>query len=136
MRYFKAYELVPPEVYKQFGELSEYLIDSGLRRDLDALRKFIDMPIVVNNWKWGGQFQYRGFRPFDCKEGNPVSMHKLGCAIDCHCPHLTAEELRQIIINNQSKFKHTKRIEADVNWLHIDTKKTGLDCIYLFKQGE
>ena len=136
MKHFKAYELVPEIVYKQFGDLSEYFIDSKLRETLDKIRIFINMPIIVNNWINGGEFSNRGFRTADSNIGAKLSMHKVGGAIDCHCPHLSADELREIVIKNQSRFKHIKRIEADVNWLHMDIKETGLNYIYLFKSGE
>ncbi len=158
MKYFKPYELVPKHIYEIWGDKSEYFIDSNLRKDIDRLREYLRLPLIINDWKWGGKFQYRGYRPliltsdqikdfyglrasnnnilkyYSSKYFKSKSMHKLGCAIDCHSPFLTASELRQIVINNQEKFPYIKRIEDKVNWLHSDGLITDVKSILLFNK--
>jgi hypothetical protein len=176
MIYFKAYELVPPEIYEVWGERALYFIDPRVQRSLDALRCYIDiwknegyfdtaekkidkeieLKLIVNNWKWGGDRKYSGFRPLylinsenflkakesntidhfkkslDLEIGHPLSTHKQGLAIDCICSHLSGEQLRKAILDHPVDFPFIRRLEGDVNWLHFDILETGKGGIHIF----
>lgn len=62
-KYFKAHELVSEVVYKKY---SEDVIMSRANKDLirllDWIREMSGVPLIINNWKNGGNFQQRGYR--------------------------------------------------------------------------
>ena len=91
---------------------------------LDNLRDFFRASITVNNWHIGGRFQFRGYRPQDCKVGAKLSQHRLGNAFDCDIKGYTAEEARQKILQNQNNplLEKIMRLEGKVGWLHFDLK--------------
>lgn len=123
-QYFKIYELVPKIYFEEDPEAMLWLqFDDRLLRTLDMIRKKYG-PIIVNNWKRGGPFQYRGLRPPDCSAGVKYSQHKHGRACDFHSPSIEVEELRQEIIKNpwNEEFKYITCIEDKVNWVHIDVR--------------
>ena len=88
------------------------------------LREFFGVPITVNNWHIGGSFQYRGFRPSDCKVGAKMSQHRFGNAFDCDIKGYTAEQARQKILANQDHLllRSITRLEAGTSWVHFDLK--------------
>jgi len=121
-KYFKIEELVDPVMLKRFGSynLFKNALDSRILFEIDNIRTFFNKPITINNWNIGGEFSLRGLRPFDCKEGGLLSAHKFGKALDFDVKGLTAEEVRQAIIKNSSKFINISRMEDNVSWVHID----------------
>ena len=124
-QYFKPYELV-----------SKYDFDLGTEDDIYALftdeikavmvhiRESVGLPIIINNWKNGGQFQFRGFRNASCSVGVKKSQHREGNAFDFHFKGHTGEEGRNFIIQKAMQgLPHPIRIEEGVNWCHVDCKK-------------
>ena len=79
---FKIQELVDPETYDSQGENAWSLFDTILLSTLDRIRDRYKVPVTVNNWhlKVPNPFRYRGFRPPNCTEGAPMSMHRFGKA--------------------------------------------------------
>lgn len=132
LRHFIIKEFVPPDIYSTYGDQSIALLEYDLLYTIDDLREFFDKPITVNNWHINGNFKYRGFRPSTYKYGAVNSPHKEGIALDFDVKGLTAEEGRQLILENQKLFPFIKRMEADVNWIHIDMVNTGKKEIILF----
>ncbi len=137
MKYFKAYELVDRKTYEALGEDALRIFPEESLIMLDNLREFFGAPIDVNNWVIGGAFQWRGFRTLNCKEGAKQSYHRKGMAFDGDVRGHTAEEARKKILENQDNplLVNINRIEADVNWLHIDCGVVPFnkERIYLFK---
>ena len=131
-KYFKIYELLPPYFYesnKHRGDALWYIFDNRLLLTLDQLRETFGK-MYINNWYWGGNRQYSGWRPFDYK-GAYLSQHKFGRAADIIFNKHDAESVRQWIIKN-SKFKYITGMELGVSWLHIDVRN--YDGLYLFKK--
>lgn len=137
MKYFKAYELVDRKTYEALGEDSLRIFPASSLEMLDNLREFFGVPVLLNDWYTGGRFQWRGFRTINCKEGASKSQHRFAKAFDCDVRNHTAEEARQKILANQENplLAQINRIEANVNWLHIDSGDvpTGKQRIYVFK---
>ena len=130
--YFDIRELVSKDVYNALGQNAWKLIDTRLLETLLALReKILRVPLVVNNWKAGGNFSQRGFRENTCEivkqktnAGSVyLSAHCFGCAIDFHSPKMTPDEIRRKIAENAKQLPHPVRIENGQNaptWVHID----------------
>ena len=126
-KYFKLHELVSKSDYDSLGEKCWDLLDERALRTLDALREDLGRPITINTWKTNGQFSWRGYRSrayykSDAEYIKSRSQHKFGRAFDFDVKGMSAEDVRQYIYKNKSKFPHISFIEADVNWVHFDTR--------------
>ena len=133
-KYFSPEELAPKELClkKSSDEIFD-LFDRGLLKALDRVREKLGKPITINNWRFGGQFSQRGIRT-DPNVGAPKSAHRIGKALDFDADGMSAEEVRQWIIVHQKEFPEIRRMEAGVNWVHIDcVEHTHGADIYLFK---
>ncbi len=107
------------------------LFDDRTLKFLDALRERVG-PLTVNDWWWGGNFQYRGFREHGCGWGSETSQHYFGRAIDCTSAKYTAQELRDLILAGTLYLGHyVKGVEKDVSWLHFDMRN--METIQWFK---
>lgn len=125
--HFQLEELVPKDLWlihsrKRINKLF-LLFDDRILRTADMLRVRFG-PLYCNTWKNAGNFNYRGFRPFNSTVGSTLSQHKFGRALDLVPVKVTAEEIRQDIIANPTReiYKHIRAIEEDVSWLHIDCR--------------
>jgi uncharacterized protein YcbK (DUF882 family) len=122
-KHFALEELVPP------GHLDWDLLHPELLELLDEIRDLLDEPMIVNNWKHGGNHSLRGWRPEDCTTGAKNSYHKKGMATDFDVPGSTAEEVRKKLIQwktKDGKLALLGGIETGVSWIHIDTRNDGL----------
>ncbi len=139
--HFAAWEVVPPEVFKVFGDRSFMFVNTRVLWTLDALRKYFDKPVIVNTYRSGklktlfGDFDERGFRTPATTTGAALSPHKRGDAADCNVIGVGVPEVRDTILTNQNHpaFRFITRIEAEVTgWLHFDVVNTGQTKIITF----
>ncbi|WP_347368006.1 D-Ala-D-Ala carboxypeptidase family metallohydrolase [Vibrio vulnificus] len=126
-KYFKAYELVPADIFNKRGEAALELIDPRLLITLDQLREKLQKPITINNYKWNGAFSQRGLRSrsfykSDKDYQDSLSQHKYGRAVDFDVKGMTAQQVREFIHANRSMFPYITFIETDVNWVHVDVR--------------
>lgn len=147
-RHFKAYELVPPEVYdapfidgKKFGERAlQFVLDVRTLITADTIREFFAVPVIINDWYWQKRkgvprrkwLTQRGYRPPKSCIGARYSQHRFGRAIDCTLVGITATAARDIIVNHPSEFPYITRVEDNVSWLHVDCANVFHRGIYLF----
>lgn len=119
-KWFKAYELVPQFLYKSYGESSLRFLDERILKTIDRLREQYGV-MVCNDWKWGGRFDSRGYRPPNDPDGSRLSAHKRSCAVDIMPRETFSSMIRHDI--KQNKYPHVFEfitlIEDNVNWLHI-----------------
>lgn len=126
-KHFKLVELVSKSDYDSLGEKCWELLDERALITLDALREDLGRPITINTWKSGGQFNWRGYRSRAYYKSDSAyitsrSQHKFGRAFDFDVKGMSAEDVRQYIYKNKSKFPYISFIETEVNWVHIDTR--------------
>jgi hypothetical protein len=139
-RYFELKELVCPEVYNFYKNIAWQFFDTKLLITLDVLREHFNRPIYVNNWDSGGLFDERGFRCIKCPIVQDrimanemyVSPHMTGQGVDFDVEGMEAEEARQWIIHNPNILPYPVRLEAGVSWVHLDTRYTGKEKVWLF----
>ncbi|MEM9546262.1 MAG: hypothetical protein AAGA77_09815 [Bacteroidota bacterium] len=117
--------------------LLKRLLDERIIVIMEHIRVSLDKPIYVNNWKWGGNSMYRGFRPRSHQSAR-YSQHKFGRAVDFHVKNMTPDEVRQYILDNEQEFLNmglTRLEHGDdaPTWVHLDLAWTGLDSIYVFR---
>lgn len=121
--YFKAYELVPEQLYKLRGEKALELLDRELLVALDFVREKLGK-VTVNTWKSGGVFQYRGIRTPECPQYSVTSQHSYGKGVDFDVADMTAAEVNQWLIDNRNEpqLRAISFIEMGMNWTHMDTR--------------
>lgn len=128
-KHFNLYEWLPKGFY--YANISKYgnrlwlMFDDRILWTYDRLRERYGR-IIMNDWYWNGNNQYRGWRPFNCPIGAKLSQHKFGRAGDSIFTQ-PAEEIRQDILGNEfdNDFQYITVIEKDVEWLHIDCRNEG-----------
>ena len=120
-KHFTANELLPPDLFQQFGEDGLYLLDDRILWTLDQVRDFFGFAVTVNNWKSGGTFSQRGYRN-DINTGAKFSAHRFGRAVDYDIAGVTADEFRSEVKLGRldSILIYVTRIEDGVNWNHND----------------
>lgn len=134
--YFKLYELLPKELY--YDEESGWdWIDSRLIATLDWLRKETGVPLIVNNWKWGGKRNFCGARIPASADFSYGSRHTLRTdrkvmAADIISTKMSAAQMRNLIRRKKNELPYPVRIERYVSWLHIDVDNPGLVQVYEF----
>ena len=132
-KYFNIKELVSMRVYKARGELAWGEFDTRLLEVMLVIRRdILKVPIVVNNWANGGKLEQRGYRENLCEivkqKTNSNILYMLshnGKAIDFSSPKLTADQMRNLIVQNASKLPHPIRLEKSENaptWVHLDVR--------------
>ena len=126
MKYFRTEELVSESVYRERGERSMQLIDKHIPVFLDNLREALGRSITCNDWVFGGEYHWRGLRTKDSTDFSQYSQHTFGRAIDAKIKGMSAEDVRQWLIENRNLWwvKPVTFIESgeSVTWLHIDLR--------------
>lgn len=126
MKYFKPYEIVSKTVYTIYKDESIKFMDNRLLETLDVIREILGVPLVINDWYWGGKNQQRGLRENTCQivksKGNTLylSSHCFGRAFDAVSAKMSAENMRKKIVDNAYKLPYPIRMESNVTWLHVD----------------
>lgn len=120
-KYFRIEELVSRPVFKEYGKQAFQFFDDRALKTLDRLREKFGKALV-NDWFWGGKNDSRGFRLPDDPDGTYLSAHKRGQAFDVVFPEKPADLVREYILKNPDEFPYINAIEANVGWLHFDTR--------------
>ena len=139
-KYFGIKELVCPHVYEIWGESAWQFLDDRMLESLAFIREGLGKPIVVNNWAKGGQYSQRGLRCNTCilviektdLRKVYLSAHIFGQAVDFNVVGMTAEEVRQWIIDHADELPHALRLEDGVSWVHMDVRNKSVEKVDLF----
>jgi len=140
--YFSIDELVCEHVYNKYGAKAWMFFDSELLIMLDTIRDRIGKPIFVNDWQIHGKYSQRGLRCNQCdivKEKAKagilyMSAHCLGKAADFDVEGLLAEEVRLWIVKHANWWPYHIRLEANVNWVHLDIFDQSENKVYIFNK--
>jgi len=135
---FRLEEFIDPDTFKKYGEQSIWFIDPRIVNLAQFIRERLGKPCTINNWYSGGQYQYSGFRPPACTIGASLSQHRFGRAIDLKVSGMSADEVRDDIINNYDVYRKVglTTIEDGAyapTWCHIDIRDTKLDTLKIVK---
>lgn len=130
-KYFIVQEFINPTTYERLGDDSINLIDSKLIDIAEFIREDIGLPITINNWHNGGQYEESGLRDKDSTTGAPKSTHKLGKGIDLKIKGYSGKEWYNYVKANSKQLYDLglRRIEDKsiaTTWCHMDTKEHGL----------
>ena len=134
---FHLHELVDKATYEAYGDFSVRFLDEDTIKLLQFFRERYGST-TVNNWYQGGNLQYRGFRPPNCKVGGQFSQHKFGRGFDINCSKATPDEIRADVMKNQAMFANeglTRIEDGDFapTWMHFDTAWTMFNGIQVIK---
>ena len=136
-QFFQVKELVCPHTYKQHGESSWRFLDTMYLWCLLVIRRdILRVRMDCNN---GTTLTQRGLRCNLCslvksKSSLYLSAHAFGKAGDFSSPSMTAQQMRNTIIENADKLPCPIRVEDEVTWLHFDVMPfDSPEKVYLFK---
>jgi len=135
-KHYKAYQIVDAATYSKFGEQSLQFFRNEALEMLDQFHELFNAPILVNNWKQDGQFQWRGLRTVDFPGGAKWSAHRVGAAFDFNVTGLTPSQVAATILQNQAKIPHCRRMEDPTKtkgWTHCDVIETGIGSILIIQ---
>jgi hypothetical protein len=124
--YFEIEELIDPDTSNVLGSKAWEMFDIKLLDVMLWIREGIGREMYANNWhsktNRGEVFKWRGYRSPKCREGAPMSAHKVWKALDFDVKGMTAEQVRTWIRFHIEACPHKIRIESGVNWVHVDVK--------------
>jgi len=130
--YFTEAEFVDLNTLKRLqakGLKAWNLFDPGLLFSVDNLRHYLGKPFIINNYSYGGDRKWSGYRSMYCLEGAVDSQHRLGRAVDFVPVGITADEVREIILKDpwNPKWKYITCLEMtrkgkSIPWVHMDTR--------------
>lgn len=135
---FYASEFVPPDIYNKFGAIkSWWFIRPEVVSICELLRLRFQKPVIINNWKVGGYYELRGFRP-PLSIGAENSQHRLGAAADISIEDYTADEIREHILQYKVIFMEKGLTAMEdgrfaPTWCHFDIRWTGSNDILIVK---
>ena len=134
--YFDIREFVPKIIWSTFGENSIWYIRPEIIQLADFYREWFEASVTINDWHIGGQFQNRGYRTPNSKVGSTYSQHKMGCAFDCTVKGLTANKVREEILDHQEEFIKAGLTALEdgffaPTWIHSDIRPTNLRKIMM-----
>jgi len=139
---FHLWEFMPKGIYQKYGDKCTWFISKKIVQIAQSIRDHYKLPMTINNWANGGEFQYRGFRPANCSVGASLSAHKRGMAIDFTVgdidPMIIQEDAIACRENPRSWHpawtKMITRIEEGTpTWTHVDISWTKSKDLYVIK---
>lgn len=146
--YFSIEEFVDKTTFKAHGERAWKFFDTNLLHTILIIRVNLDKSMTINNWSFGGKFSQRGLRTNICSIVKKktealrlyLSAHLFGKAVDFDVKGMSAEEVRDWIIENAPLFPCKIRLEHKfsstgkvINWVHLDIfEEEKNPKIYLF----
>ena len=132
-KYFSIQEFVGSTTYNKYGRTAWKWIDKDLLETMLIIRTTIGRPITINNWHIGGKYSQRGLRTIVqqlvknafYKGRLYLSAHMFGKAVDFDVKGMTANEVREWIVDHQDLLPHKVRLENKLNgkyisWVHLD----------------
>ncbi len=136
-KYFTIDELVGSRTAARYKERAWRFLDTDLLHAILIVRENLDRSMTVNY----GSSEQRGLRTNiqsivkDKTERNKlyISAHILGKAVDFDIKGMTAQQVRDWIIDSESLFPFKIRLEDGVTWVHLDViSEDHNPKIYLF----
>lgn len=129
-RHFRIEELVDKHTFEKFGDRAWMLFNVFALQSLDQIREFFTVPVIVNDWLWGGVNELRGFRPRYVTDFSVYSQHHMGNAFDVHIKGVTAREAQKAILDNKDHFPFITAVEDIDTHLHFDCRNIKNRILY------
>lgn len=117
---------------------STWFIDDRIIKIAQFMRDRFNSSMFINTWHTGSkkQYNYRGYRSFDCEVGANYSQHKFGRAFDHNFIEYSPIEIYKDIIENEQLYydqgvRAIENIDLTPTWIHIDIRETKQDKILI-----
>jgi hypothetical protein len=126
---FWASEVLPSEAFSLDPISFNQMITPFLRIVPEQIRSIVGRPIIINNWKTGGQYRESGYRNPKTSTGAGKSYHKIGYAIDVKVPGMSTQEIYAYLYAQRERVPMIttyERLSDTPNWNHFDCRFTGL----------
>lgn len=128
---FYLQEFVSKSMYSKWGNKCIWFVDPRLFLLAQFYRDRFG-GVTINNWLWGGKYNYSGFREPACKVGAKLSQHRFCKADDKKFDEVTVQEVYEDVIKNYDLYKKfglttIENIKATPTWLHGDLRNTMQD---------
>jgi len=130
-KFFRIEELVCRHADARKSSLNLWMFFStdDLHTLLIIRRDILKVPLIINDWFFGGKHTQRGLRCNICQlvrdatsaNRNYMTSHGMAKGFDIVSARMSAAEMRRLIKLNEHLLPCPVRIEKDVTWLHIDT---------------
>jgi len=97
--------------------------------------EYVGKELIVNNWKWNGQYNESGLRSMKTTTGSEYSQHKFGNAVDIKIKGVSPSEIRKLIVDNFIYLNNTfhlttiEKVEDTPTWIHCDWRWTGFKTL-------
>lgn len=129
---FSLQEFISPIMYDRYGTKALWFIDQRIIESAQALRDNLNVALTINDWAYGGDRYMSGLRTSDMDIYRPFSQHSFGRAADIVSPEMSAEEMRNHILENEHLYPHITTLEGNVTWLHMDCRNRTEKGIQVF----
>ena len=132
---FVIQEFVDSQTYNKFKNRSIWFIDNRIFNIVQYLRDTFGS-ITINDWTFGNHNEWRGLRTIDSVYYNKYSQHSFGRAVDMIFKEVSADTVRNYILENEDKFREmgVGGLEKNVSWVHLDLRNVLDDKIFLFNK--
>jgi len=161
---FSIKEFVSKEIYDAYGDRSTWFVNpqcwifAQFCKDFftdyfkEQSSKVVSVSIVINDWSWGGKFNWRCHRTVDYINkhgGAKLSQHIGGAAnaIDFNVvvkfedgrkEYIGCNIIREIIMAHEKEFMEAGLTTLEdghyaKSWVHADFRFTGLEHIFIVK---
>lgn len=123
-KYFKIYELVDEYTYEQRKSKAWELIDRLDIKLLDTFRRKFGK-IVINDWYWGGNFNWSGLQTLHCTKYSEYSMNRFSKGWDLKFMDTRPMDVRKHIRENKDWWIKQGLTCVSINtksYLHIDRR--------------
>ena len=126
-KYFDIKEFVDARTWGVLGVNAAWLVDPRTVRICDLIREKTGVPVTVNNWHMGGNFDSSGFRAKWDNTGGTLSQHRCGRAADIKVKGMIPLRVFQIINENKADFEAVgltalEDLTYTPTWLHVDCR--------------
>lgn len=121
-KHFELYELLPKYFYNKYKDMEHELwlmFDKSFLQTLEQLRGEHGI-IVLNDWYWGKENQYCGWRPWNCSIGVKFSQHKFGRAGDPLFKERSLPYVMEQIRKYPSRYPTITYVKRSTTRMHFD----------------
>jgi hypothetical protein len=141
---FIVEEFVPRDFFRRYGDWSRCWVRPEIVKLAEFFRSRFNTAVIINDWSWGGDYQYSGFRPPDCQIGAKYSQHRIANAIDMKFDDMLVQEVYHDIISNEKLYLENglscvESIDFTTagneygGWIHADMRNHGGDSLLIVK---
>ena len=134
---FLPQEFLSKDIYIKWQGKSWMFIDERLLKNYDAVREYLDKPVILNTWfsqSMVDRWRFRsesGLRVPGMVVYSQTSQHSYGRAGDS-VGDWSYAQLRRDIMDSKLVLPYPASFELDVNWFHMDVQNIGDDHTYFF----